>query len=192
MMRVLFLSNLYPPYDIGGHEQLCQEVMVCLQDRAHIVKVLTSRYGVRSSSNTERGVTRTLYLQTDLDYYRPLHFFLKRSRQERANLEELRRMLNNFCPDVVMVWGVWNLSLNLPYWLERWMPNRVTYYIGSYWPADVDADSAYWRLPARRPITELLKKPLRKWALRQLRRTDYPPRYVLNTPCVAADMYGII
>jgi glycogen synthase len=174
-MRILFLSNLYPPHDIGGHEQLCQEVTVRLNDRSHTVNVLTSRHGVQSSRRTEPGVTRSLYLQTDLDYYHPLDFFFKRSRQERANLQELRRMLDKFRPDVVMVWGVWNLSLNLLYWLEQWMPSRVTYYIGSYWPTDIDPDSAYWRLPARRPITELLKKPLRKWALHQLYRKGYPP-----------------
>jgi hypothetical protein len=32
-MRLLFLSNLYPPYEIGGYEQWCQEVAVRLRER---------------------------------------------------------------------------------------------------------------------------------------------------------------
>ncbi len=177
-MRILFLTNLYPPHDIGGYEQSCQEVAIRLEERGHDVRILTSRYGVKSEIDGVENVhtRRSLYLENDLDYYRPLDFFLRRSAREHTNLQELKQTLEEFRPAVVMVWGMWQLSHYLPYWAEHWMPNRVAYYIGSYWPVDADPHSTYWHLPARQFATELLKKPLRSVAFNRLRREGYPPR----------------
>ena len=177
IMRFLFLSNFYPPYEIGGYEQWCEEVSVGLVERGHEVCVLTSRYGVQSGENKDSiDVVRTLFLETDNDYYRPLDFFLRRSSQEEFNINELRTMINSFEPDVVMVWGMWNLSHFLPYWAEHWMPGRVAYFISNYWPTDVDLHTYYWQLPTRRAATELVKRPLRSLALRKLHREGYPPK----------------
>jgi glycosyltransferase involved in cell wall biosynthesis len=175
-MQLLFISSQYPPYELGGYEQLCHEVTVGLRVRGHQVRVLTSRFGVQSLSEINSNeVTRSLFLQSDLNYYRPLDFFLKRSYQERANIRELKEIIAQFNPDLIMVWGMFSLSFNLPYWAERWLPGRVAYYIGSYWPMDLDLHRAYWQLPARRSLTELFKRPLRRLVLAQLRREGYPP-----------------
>ncbi|CAN5491490.1 hypothetical protein BH10CHL1_BH10CHL1_34040 [soil metagenome] len=183
-MRILFLSNFYPPHAIGGYEQWCQEVADRLCARGHTVTVLTSRYGRQSDKSVEATeeksankptVIRTLFLQADLAYYQPINFFLQRPQQERANRAELRRVIDQSQPDVLMVWGMWNLSHNLPYWAEQWLPGRVAYFISSYWPTDVDPHTCYWQLPTRRPLARLLKQPLRKAALAQLRREAYPP-----------------
>lgn len=174
-MRILFLSNLYPPYELGGYGQWCQEVTERLRERGHDVRVLTSRYGVGSAiPDDSEGVTRSLYLEADINYYRPLDFFLKRPTQEYINTYQLRKAIDQFQPDLIMVWGMWNLSLNLPYWAEQWMPGRVVYFISSYWPMDVNPHSQYWQLPARRLVTELIKRPLRALARSQLRK--YPPQ----------------
>ena len=175
-MRLLFLSNFYPPYDVGGYEQWCEEVAVGLVDRGHEVSVLTSRYGVQPGTEVDAGdVTRTLFLQANNDYYRPLDFFLRRSSQERFNIEELRKKIETFQPDIVMVWGMWNLSHALPYWAEQYMPDRVAYFISNYWPIDIDAHTSYWKLPTRRAAAAALKRPLRVIALAQLQREGYPP-----------------
>ena len=207
-MRLLFLSNLYPPFDLGGFEQWCHEVTLHLRQRGHTVHVLTSRYGLDGAKPEEDAVTRSLYLQADLHYYRPGDFFLKRPFQERANVQELHRVLQQFEPDLVLVWGMWNLSRWLPYWAERWLPGRVAYYMASYWPGDPDIHEEYWRLPAKRPVTNLLKRALSALALAQLRAEGYPPplrfehvtccsRYVRDTlvasgalPASAGVLYG--
>jgi glycogen(starch) synthase len=175
-MRLLFLSNLYPPHGLGGYEQWCQEVATCLRQRGHAVQVLTSRHGIPSGTDHTDGVIRSLYLQADIHYYRPLDFFLKRPSQEQANARELRHAIGRFSPHLVVVWGMWNLSRNLPYWAEKWMPGRVAYYISSYWPLDTDIHEEYWELAARKPLVELVKRPLRTLALWQLHREGYPPQ----------------
>lgn len=45
-MRILVISNLYPPYSIGGYEQACHDMVEGLRERGHHVEVLTSTYGV--------------------------------------------------------------------------------------------------------------------------------------------------
>lgn len=174
-MRLLFLSNLYPPLEIGGYEQWCQEVAVRLRARGHRVQILTSRHGVNDPALYEPDVTRTLYLQADVHHYQPADFFLKRARQERWNERELRRVVDAFAPDLAVIWGMWDLSHRLPYCAEQWLPERVAYYISSYWPNDLDLHREYWRLPADRSLTELLKKPFRSTALARLNREGYPP-----------------
>lgn len=176
-MRILFVSSQYPPHELGGYEQLCHEVTRELLARGHAVSVLTSRYGVRSAQEARSGnVTRTLHLMTDIHYYKPLDFFFKLPRQEKENLAELKNAMEVFKPDVVMFWGMFAMSHNLPYWAEQWMPGRVTYYMASYWPTDEDLHLAYWKSPANRRITEAFKRVLRSFALARLKRQGYPPR----------------
>jgi glycogen synthase len=176
-MRLLFLTNLYPPNDLGGYEQWCQEVAIRLRERDWQVKILTSQYGdLTKTAIDEEHVTRSLFMETDINYYRPLDFFLNRPGHEKANLAELHRVIDQFSPDLIMVWGMWNLSLNLPYFAETWLPGRVAYYISSYWPMDTDPHTVYWNLPTNRRLNEFLKLPFRMLALRQLAREGYPPK----------------
>src|SRR5262245_61158299 len=41
-VRILTLSNLFPPHVLGGYELACRNVTVALRDRGHIVEVLAS------------------------------------------------------------------------------------------------------------------------------------------------------
>ena len=42
-MRLLFITNLYPPYVVGGNELLCDDVVRALRGRGHQVSVLCGR-----------------------------------------------------------------------------------------------------------------------------------------------------
>ncbi|MBN2394317.1 MAG: glycosyltransferase family 4 protein, partial [Anaerolineae bacterium] len=136
----------------------------------------TSRYGVNGVSRSEQDITRTLYLQADVFHYKPWDFFFRHSIEESSNRRELQQVIERSKPDLVLVWGMWNLSLNLPFWAEQWLLGRVAYFIASYWPVDTNIHTEYWELPARRALTELAKRPLRALALAKLRREGYPPK----------------
>lgn len=177
-MRLLFLSNFYPPQAIGGYEQWCHEVALALQERGHQVSVLTSRYGLeheRAAADSP-SVRRKLHLMSGLDYYEPLRFFTHWRAEEAYNRRALLAAIDIAQPDLVLVWGMWNLSLNLPYWAEQRLPGRVAYYLSSYWPIDQDAHRAFWDLPANSRMGHLLKQPLRSWARRLLAAAEYPPK----------------
>lgn len=175
-MRILFISNLYPPYDLGGMEQLCQEVVPGLQQRGHTCHVLTSRFGMKDQPLQETDVARALYLEANVHYYRPLDFFFKRPWQELANRRILRRTLDTYKPDIVFIWGMWNLSPRVACWAEQWMPGQVAYNIESYWPLDPDPHNAYWRNPTKHRMSGFLMWPLAQLALGILKWEHYPPR----------------
>jgi glycosyltransferase involved in cell wall biosynthesis len=174
-MRLLFISNLYPPLERGGYEQNCQEIAVRLQQRGHQVAVLTSNYGVDDRLPTEADIFRTLHLQANVHYYKPLDFFVRRPARSRQNRHELRRVISDVGPELILVFGMWNLSRRIPQWAEEWLPGRVAYYISSTWPADPDIHLEYWNLPARHAWSKVLKRPLRTLALKQLEFEGYPP-----------------
>ncbi len=179
-MNLLFLSNLYPPQALGGYEQLCQEVSERLLQRGHRITILTTNYKVGAGEMQDSAVNgvrviRSLYLDAPIDYYRPSDFFRKRKREEAHNHQELRGVVDKIKPDLLVVWGMWNLSPNLPHWAEALLPNRVAYYLCSYWPTDDDPHTAYWNLPANRKRAALLKWPLKTWVLSRLHSEGYPP-----------------
>jgi glycosyltransferase involved in cell wall biosynthesis len=175
-MRLLFLSSFYPPHERGGFEQLARDVAGELEQRGHEVQVLTSNYRKDSKNGDANGVTRSLHLQADLYHYRPVDFFVKRPAQERSNARALRDAIDRFSPDLLVVWNMWNLSRNLPYWAEQWMPGRVAYYVSSTWPIETDIHEEYWRRQAGHRQTEVVWRPVRALALAQLRRERYPPK----------------
>lgn len=177
-MRILFISNLYPPYDMGGWEQNCREIVEYLKMRGHHCHVLTSRWGLKDDlhRSTEEGVTRTLYLQANVNYYKPLDFFLKRPAQERANEQAVRQTVHDFKPDVIFIWGMWLLSTRVAYVAEQLRPGRVAYAIAGYWLMQPDAHEAYWQKPGRGRLAQVIMAPLRFWARRILaqERRRYP------------------
>ena len=169
-MRILFISNLYPPYDLGGMEQLCEESVNRLRAYGHTCLVLTSCYGVQKATPQEEGITRALYLEADIHYYRPLDFFLRRPAREKANQRALRHAIDTFKPDVIFIWGMWNLSTQVAYWVEQWLPGRVAYAVANYWLMEPSMHEAYWQRPARRWWAKMLMVPARWYALQVLKR----------------------
>lgn len=169
-MRILFISNFYPPHDLGGWEQNCQEIVRRLQQRGHACHVLTSRHGLNGQPPAEPGITRSLYLQADIHYYKPLDYFLHRPGQEKANERALRDALDAFQPDIIFIWGMWNLSFRVAYWAEQWMPGRVAYAVAGYWFIQPNPHESYWQQPARRRVTRTLMAPARYSALRTLQQ----------------------
>lgn len=147
-MRLLFLTSFYPPYDIGGWEQLTQELVDGLRSRGHDVHVLTSNHG--SARDGDPKVTRVLRLQNDQYHYAMLHFLLRHSAIERANQAAVRSHLQRVRPDAVMVHTMWNLSRSVPWVAERALGERVVYYVADHWPVDPDVNERYWRAQLER------------------------------------------
>jgi glycosyltransferase involved in cell wall biosynthesis len=110
-----------------------------------------------------------------------------RCKRESANLRVLQEAIGSFRPDVVSIWGLWNLSRALPSCAEQCVsPGRVAYYIADYWPMEPDMDEYYWELPARRPVVERAKAAIRPGILRRLaaERARHPIE-LRNVACVS-------
>jgi glycosyltransferase involved in cell wall biosynthesis len=166
LMRILFISAFYPPYEIGGWEQLVQDINLRLQKRGHQTLVLTSNHGAGSNQPAEAGVERILSLESDLIHYRPLDFFFRRQRQIERNLAATRMAIECFEPEVIFVHGMWNLSRRIPWLAERLCPGRVVYYVANDWPYAPNTHELYWLDPARKGRRRIFKKLMKPFALR--------------------------
>jgi len=106
-VRVLVVSNLYPPHVLGGYEILCGQVVERLRGRGHEVHVLTSDHGGGGGND---GVERALLLETPFD--RPAERSRRRRREvARRNAAAAGAAICRFDPDRVFVWSQLRLSL---------------------------------------------------------------------------------
>ena len=59
-MKILVISNLYPPHFVGGYELACKEITDRLQSRGHKVLVLTSMFGLDHPASDTAEAARWL------------------------------------------------------------------------------------------------------------------------------------
>lgn len=200
-MKILMVSNLYPPYYRGGYEIRCAQVAEALQDAGHEVCVLTSVYGLPLSR------VRTIQPRSDeingIRVYRWLHHYfygrqpvclrpwtLFQAKRELWDARQFLKILTEFQPNVVNWWSINGLSktiLSLPglwgipdvHWIEHpWM-------IGEYGPNGEKAEAFWtnfwdgnWGPRICRPIFGWIGN---QWES-QIRWAGIPTRRFLNTP----------
>jgi glycosyltransferase involved in cell wall biosynthesis len=158
-MKILFLTNLYPPHVIGGYEALCQEVADGLASRGHKVSVLTSTYGY-DKEFSEGNIHRLLSLESDLQFYKMKDAW-SYPQKRRRNLDHLRQLITVEKPDIVFIWGMWNLSKSLAREAESLMGQRVVYYLANPWPIEANMHQAFWDAPATSLGKNVAKKIMR-------------------------------
>jgi len=191
-MRILILSNFYPPARAGGYTQWCQEVSERLVRRGHTIAILTSRHELAKAPSGERNIYRLLHLEGDLAYYQPLRFFAGWRKHHRANLTFLEQVVNDFAPDLVFVWGMWALSKALPARAEQLLPGRVVYYLSDYWPSAIDMHTTYWQSPARRRLMRPPKRVLGMLARSMIAKEDQPDPRLEQVMCVSARVRDLL
>lgn len=96
-MRILVISNLYPPAVLGGYEVLCAETVSRLAER-HEVTVLTSNHGGVPS---EPGIVRELAFLPDGD--RRNTFRAPAATRRAAKITQ--RLVDEVRPELVFVWN---------------------------------------------------------------------------------------
>jgi glycosyltransferase involved in cell wall biosynthesis len=171
-MRVLFLTNFYQT-EMGGEEESCRQVVEGLKKRGHETLVLTSMHGTDNTPVESEGISRSLYLEMDLTPWRhSLTFFTKRKARERHNLERLERTVQAFEPDVIFIWGMWNLPTSLAALAEERYPEKVVYRFATYWPTLPSQHKPYWLAPGRRWYSRAPKRVVGAVALAMVAREE--------------------
>ncbi|MFZ0544619.1 MAG: glycosyltransferase family 4 protein, partial [Candidatus Promineifilaceae bacterium] len=161
-VRILIISNYFPPFEIGGWEQLTADVAAMLEKRGHTLWVMTGSYRAEEMETAEPRTERVLYLESpDHIHYHPQYTLLHR-RWLGKNKQLLGRRVAAFSPDIIFINGMWNLSPALAKEAERLCPGRVVYYMASPWPVESDAHSTYWSLPAAKPSLKWPKEAVGK------------------------------
>ena len=193
-MRVLFLTNFYLVHGSGGEEQSCQQVVEGLKQRGHATLVLTSMHGSNNLPVEVDGIYRSLYLEMDLVPLRhSITFFTKRKAREKHNLQVFERVLQQFEPDIIFIWGMWNLPKSLPVLAEARYPHKVVYRFATYWPTLPSQHEFYWRTPGRKWYSRIPKRVLGYFALAMLAKEvqQYPLTFK-HAICVSAASRDIL
>ena len=108
-MRVLIVSDLYPPYYIGGEELGCYDVAETLKARGHQIHVLTSNYRVQGDEREENIYRVPAYAHPFIDR-RSRRATLRGILAERRQMQGLGRLVARLKPDVVFCFGISDLS----------------------------------------------------------------------------------
>lgn len=140
-MRVLVLSNYYPPHSIGSYELQCYQLCHELAGRGHRIHVLTSQAPPEYASRlTDVHVSRELELYEDEQSFHRLF------KKVRYNRKVLARHLSEFIPEAIMIWGMDGLPASL---LEvaEWSGIPCVYAVYDHWLREScfkDRWSNYW------------------------------------------------
>lgn len=172
-MRILFLTNFYPPHELGGQGKSCQEVVEGLQERGHSTLVLTSMHGINNIPQEIDGVCRSLYLEMDMVPWRHgITFFTRRKAREKHNLKSFECVYDQFQPDVVFIWGMWNFPRSLPVLVESKCQDKVLYRFAEYWPTLPSQHELYWRTSGQKWYSRFPKKIIGNIALALLAKDN--------------------
>jgi glycosyltransferase involved in cell wall biosynthesis len=174
-MKILVLSDFYPPYYIGGYELQCENQVEELRRRGHEVIVLTSRWQVEEGTTDARDVFRLL----DYRHYGPkgaavslLEGFrgplrlgrrveqLTWSVSARRNRRIAHDQIGRVKPDVVFVWNLHSVDLGpLVAAQQAGVPVVVNLY--DYWLADL------------KQMLDLEPNPVKRWYQRLIKGVDF-------------------
>ena len=137
-MRILVLSNFYPPHFIGGYELACRDMVHALTARGHEVRVLTSSYGV-TGRRQDGTVCRWLMTNLDWNVENFPRYLWKLVTRELVNQRAFRTMCEPFHPDVVYAWNLSGVSLSACLDAER-RALPVSYFVFDGWLAEPTRD----------------------------------------------------
>jgi glycosyltransferase involved in cell wall biosynthesis len=193
-MKILVVTNLYPPHHQGGYELRCKQVVDHLHRLAHDVRVVTSSFEIADRRHAA-------VIRDELNDGVPVARFLRQHRLDPRqpdgrlyNLEVVRRqvtditrfgnILDEFEPDLVSWWnleGVTKAILRMP--ADRGIPsvhciddNWMIREFGSDGSVDLPFWTDFWRVRWQlRPIRPLIRTALAPFE-RRLNRGGVPTR----------------
>jgi glycosyltransferase involved in cell wall biosynthesis len=136
-MRILIVSNLYPPVVFGGYEILCRQVTEKLKSRGHEIEVLTSDFGADEVA-LEPGVHRRLALTTDFpktgEDVTWVDFTLATMHKVALRNEPaVLSRIDEFHPELIFCWCLSRLSL-APIWAAQRRAVPVCYTLNDEHP----------------------------------------------------------
>lgn len=167
-MKILVISNLYPPHEIGGYEIRCRDVCDRLQASGHEIRILTSDHHVAGRSGPPQPqVTRKLKIHGM--YGNPWLPIQQLYSQEKWNHKVLQQEIDTVRPDLIHVWNMGGISKSLLLQLEGGsLP--IVYDVSDHWIARslrADVWLSWWNTPgsaARSAIRSVLTfSGIRRW-----------------------------
>jgi glycogen synthase len=157
-MKILVITDRYPPHYAGGYELGCRDAVDALRARHHDVAVLTSTYGVEPFQAEADAVLRRF----EVDFERQRWNFLQLLWREAQNQRQFRQVVRQFQPDVVYFWKLNRISVSLAFMTQQ-MDLPISYYVFDRWITTWEQDPwlQIWRSPSVRRSNSLIKTAVR-------------------------------
>jgi glycosyltransferase involved in cell wall biosynthesis len=174
---VLLVSNLYPPYWIGGYEQIASWVSHGLREHGHEVEVLTGRGQafaaepwIRPELDLDQPALLEMHRDNGITLPGGLFGGFRHAVFSRANLEAARAAIASFRPDLLSFWNSSFVTFS-PLLAARAAGVPAVVHL-----SDVAAN------PFRNPHPPAFPAPLRaaaRWAVDRVLRRARPARFVV-------------
>jgi glycogen synthase len=120
ILKILIVSNLYPPHYVGGYELRCAQVAAHLLRAGHEVRVLTSSYRLpivgQVMPEPNPGRVTGISVERSLHHFRldPLpsgcSYTLSMAKRQMADARRFVQILDEFRPDIVNWWNLEGLT----------------------------------------------------------------------------------
>jgi glycosyltransferase involved in cell wall biosynthesis len=159
-MRILFITNLYPPHHAGTYDLRCEAIATALALRGHETFILTSNHGIKGEQRDER-VERRLILQGAYGHP-PMSKFSDLKPLEIHNHEVLHETVQRIQPDVIHVHSLRGLSKSLVFGLRN-TRRPVVYDVADEWICDeirLDPWLRFWNSPSLSFFEQSARKAL--------------------------------
>ena len=141
-MKLLVITNLYPPHLAGTFETRCETVVEGLKQRGHVIRVLTSNYGLKSEQR-DPEVERRLQLNGGFDQP-AVTGYGGLAALEKHNHRIFQETIREFEPDLLYAWSLHGLSKSLMFGF-RHSRYPTVYDMGDSWLARELGDDPWLR-----------------------------------------------
>lgn len=157
-MRILVISNLYPPYYKSGYELGCRDIVESLKAKGHEIRVLTSTHGVQNE-RTEGDVYRVLAMDLSETMVWQQAFL-----KELVNQTAFQKICDTFQPDNVLIFNLAYVSISLGL-LATKLGLPTCYFVSNNWYAVWEKDHWYQVWPRERSGYKVLRFLSRRFEL---------------------------
>jgi len=179
-LRILVVSNLYPPAYLGGYELSCKDIVDGLRARGHDVYVLTSTYRAPSCP-AETSISRILNHYWGSYPDGTLALSLSQAAKsywlDFANYRRVKKWIRELEPEFIYLWNLERIS-PVPIIAaakESGIPFAV--HLMDYWLRDTRLPDEFFG-PAPKPLKQVI------WKAREILRRIIDP-YIMPIPLIA-------
>ncbi len=159
-MKILVLSNLFPPHNAGTHDLRCESITQALRLRGHTVLVLTSNHGLKGEQR-DSEIERRLLLN-GAHGHPPLAKYQEMKAAEVHNHSVLREVTASFAPDLIHVHSLEGLPKSFLFSL-RSQGRPVVFDVADDWIGGgipLDPWLRFWNAPSLPFLEQSTRKAL--------------------------------
>jgi glycogen(starch) synthase len=142
-VRILVVTNFFPPHYLGGYELACGQVVGRLRARGDDVGVLTSVYGVGAPARDDDTFRWLAYRPFEGDAPRWKRV-LRAVEVEWRNRRALQRAVEVFRPELVYFWNLTSVSLSAVHQVQR-ARLPTAFYVHDSWLARFPSLDPWYR-----------------------------------------------